>query len=92
MTLLSIESTAPMGESIAHVVEAAFRQREWDARAAAPGSRPDQISDAKVVTGTIQSLWREATSHVGYTEIDSHFTFQMEIRDPKTVLKHIQDQ
>ena len=80
----TFESKIPVGESVAQLVATTFRLRGWEVHPAPPGSRPDQITDARVVTGSIQTLWAEAVSHIGYTEIDTHFSLHLEIRDPKT--------
>jgi hypothetical protein len=81
------EPTMPLGENIAQLLIFSLRQRGWDARLASPGIRPQDITTDLVVTGTIQTLWADAVSRVGYTKIDARFGVTMEILDPKTGTK-----
>jgi hypothetical protein len=80
----TFESTIPVGENLAHLLVASLRQRGWDARLASPGVRPQDITVERVVTGTIQVLWAEAVSRLGYTKIDARFSLNVEILDPRT--------
>jgi len=89
------ESEASVGENIAQLLVSSLRQRGWDARLVSPGVQPHDITADLVVTGTIQSLWAEAISRLGYTQIDAHFALHVEILDPKTGMKitsRIEDQ
>jgi hypothetical protein len=81
------EPKTSVGENIAKLLVASFRQRGWDARLAPSGLRPQDIKTDLTVTGTIQSLWAEAISRIGYTKIDAHFALDAEILNPKTGMK-----
>lgn len=81
------ESTTSVGENLAQLLVSSLRQRGWDARLASPGVRPQDITTDLVVTGTIQSLWAEAVSRLGYTKIDARFALNVEILDPRTGVK-----
>jgi len=80
----TFETTAPAGEKIAELLVEALRQRGWDAHLAGPGMRPEQITGDRVVTGKIQTLWAEAVSHFGYTQIITRIGFDLKIMDPVT--------
>ena len=89
------ESTTSVGESIAQLLVSSLRQRGWDARLASPGVQPQDIHADLVVTGTIPSLWAEAVSRIGYTQIDARFALNTEILDPNTgekIISRIENQ
>jgi hypothetical protein len=87
----TFESSALIGKKVADLLVASLRQRGWDAVMAQPGRHPNDVElsgeerlSERVVSGTIQTLWAEATSHFGYTEIDAHAVLNIEIRDTRT--------
>ena len=83
----TFESPTPVGQKVAEILVAALRERGWDARIAAAEETPQQVAADRVITGTIEFLWAEATSHFGYTEIDTRLTLHLEIQDQKSGVK-----
>jgi hypothetical protein len=71
-------------EKITNLLIAALRRQGWDAHSAPPGIRPQQITGERVLTGTVKTLWAEATSYLGYTQIDARFTLLAQVLDPTT--------
>jgi hypothetical protein len=85
----TFESSAAVGKKVAELLVASLRQRGWDAVLAPPGRNPDDVESSaegpeRVVTGQIQTLWAEAISHFGYTEIDARAVLNIEVLDTRT--------
>lgn len=89
----TFESTVPVGEKIAQIWVVALRKRGWDARLARPEDAPGEAD--RIIKGKVEILWAEATSRVGYTEIDARAVVQAEIEETKpgsTMTLKIRDQ
>jgi len=80
----TFESATPTREKITQLLVDSLRKQGWDAHLAAPGSQPQEITNERVVTGTLRTLWAEATSHLGYTQIEAHFALYLEALNPTT--------
>ena len=87
----SFESELPVGRRVAELLVTSLKERGWDARLAKPGLSPRDLPGEggqdladRVVTGTVQSLWAEAVSHFGYTEINAQLSIRVEIQNLKT--------
>jgi len=78
----TFESRIPVGPGVTDLLILALRQRGWDAHLPAPGIRPSEVTGERVLTGTIKSLRADATSHLGYTQIEAQFTWYAEILNP----------
>ncbi len=86
-TIDTLEPAFSVGERVAQLLVSSLRQRGYDAQMASAGTSPEEVTEGKVVTGTIQTLRVDATSHLGYTQIEADSIVNIEIRDPKTGVK-----
>lgn len=85
--VVMFETLLPSGERVSQVLVEALKRKGWDAKMGAPGLRPEDIHAGRVVTGKIRTLWAEAVSHFGYTQIDATVDLDIEVLDRQTGVK-----
>jgi len=83
----TFEAAFPLGERMAQLLVRSLRQRGYDAEMAPPAARPEAVTGERVMTGAVQALRVDATSHFGYTQLRGRAVMNIEIRDSKAGLK-----
>ncbi|MBI3802140.1 MAG: hypothetical protein HY282_00055 [Nitrospirae bacterium] len=77
----TFQSNTPVGERVAQIWVAALQRRGWNARLARSGEDPGEVD--RVIRGKVEVLWAEATSRVGYTEINAQAVLLAETLETK---------